>query len=60
MLLWPLLGALYLVLFVMVGLGTLRKGHVVLFWVGIVLPVLWIVGAMIRPTDAAEAAAVAR
>ncbi len=57
MLLWLLLGALYLVLFVMLGLTTFRKGHYVLFFVGIVFPLLWIIGAMMRPTDDAEAAA---
>ena len=60
MLLWLLLGTLYLVLFFMLGLATLRKGHYVLFVVGIVFPLLWIIGAMIRPTDDAEAAAAAR
>jgi hypothetical protein len=37
------------------GLTTLRKGHSVLFCVGIVFPFLWIVGAVIAPTPAAAA-----
>ena len=37
-------------------LTTLRKGHTVLFWVGIFLPFLWIVGALMHPTDSALAA----
>jgi hypothetical protein len=49
--LWILLGALYLTLFVMLGLATLRKGHYALFFFGIVFPVLWIVGALLGPTD---------
>jgi hypothetical protein len=39
MILWILLGALYLTLFVLLGLATFRKGHYVLFFIGIVFPV---------------------
>jgi hypothetical protein len=56
MVLWILLGALYFALFVALGLATLRKGHYVLFFVGIILPFLWIVGALLGPTESAEAA----
>jgi NhaP-type Na+/H+ or K+/H+ antiporter len=42
---------LYLTLFVLLGVATLRKGHYVLFCVGIIFPVLWIVGALLGPTD---------
>lgn len=52
---WLLLAALYLLLFVTLALTTLRKGHYVLFWVGIIFPVLWIFGALMGPTAAAEA-----
>jgi hypothetical protein len=34
----------------------LRKGHYVLFFVGIIFPVLWIIGAVLGPTRAAAAA----
>ena len=37
------------------GMATLRKGHTVLFWVGFILPVLWIVGALMQPTSSASA-----
>jgi hypothetical protein len=40
--LWTLLIVLYIALFISLGMATLRKGHYVLFWVGIVFPVLWI------------------
>ena len=56
MLLWVLLAALYLMALFVLGLTTLRKGHTVLFWVGIFLPFLWIVGALMHPTDSALAA----
>ena len=48
--LWLLLAAVYITLFVTIALATLRKGHYVLFWVGIIFPVLWIFGALMAPT----------
>ena len=56
MVLWFLLGALYLTLFIALGLATLRKGHYFLFFVGIFLPILWVIGALLGPTESAEAA----
>lgn len=53
--LWLFLAVVYFVLFVTLALTTLRKGHYLLFWVGIVFPVLWIFGAIMRPTARAEA-----
>jgi hypothetical protein len=41
---------------VSLGVSTLRKGHTVLFVVGIFLPFLWIVGALIAPTPRASGA----
>jgi hypothetical protein len=54
--LWILLGVLYLTALFVLGLATLRKGHTALFWFGIIFPVLWIVGALMQPTQAAAAA----
>jgi hypothetical protein len=54
--LWILLGVLYLVLLISLGLATLRNGHYVLFIVGIFFPLLWIIGAVIAPTTNARAA----
>ncbi len=53
--LWLLLVVLYFVALVVLGMATLRKGHTVLFWVGFILPVLWIVGALMQPTSSASA-----
>jgi hypothetical protein len=39
----------YLVLLLIPGLKTLRNGHGRLFFVGIFFPLLWLVGAAIRP-----------
>jgi hypothetical protein len=55
-LVWILLAALYLTALLVLGISTLRKGHIVLFCVGIFLPVLWVVGALIAPTPRVAAA----
>jgi hypothetical protein len=55
--LWILLGVLYLTALIMLGVATLRRGHTVLFFVGIIFPILWIVGALIEPTPRATGAA---
>jgi len=54
---WVLLCVLYLTALVVLGLATLRKGHTVLFWFGILFPLLWIIGAFIAPTEHAAARA---
>jgi hypothetical protein len=54
--LWFLLGALYLAALIVLGVATLRKGHYVLFVIGIVFPLLWIVGALMAPTPRAAGA----
>jgi len=54
--LWFLLAVLYLAALFVLGLSTLRKGHYVLFTVGIFFPLLWIIGAVIGPTPRAAAA----
>jgi hypothetical protein len=50
------LALIWLVLMITLGITTLRKGHWVLFIVGIFLPFLWIIGAMMPPTRAAQPA----
>jgi hypothetical protein len=44
-------GLLYFVLLVTLGIMTLRNGHGWLFFFGIFLPFLWIVGALMRPAS---------
>ncbi len=43
-------GLLYLVLMVALGVTCLRKGHWVMFIIGFIFPLLWIIGAVIPPT----------
>jgi hypothetical protein len=40
-------GVLYFILLVTLGIITLRKGHWVMFILGIFLPLFWIIGAVI-------------
>jgi hypothetical protein len=54
--LWILLVVLYLTALLVLGLSTLRKGHTALFWFGVILPILWIVGALMAPTPRVAAA----
>lgn len=39
-------GVLYLVLLITLGVLTMRKGHTVLFVVGIFVPFCWLIGAI--------------
>jgi hypothetical protein len=45
-------GLLYIVLLVTLGVMTLRKGHWVMFILGLFLPLFWLIGAVIPPTAA--------
>jgi hypothetical protein len=54
--LWIMLAALHLTALIVLGLATLRKGHTALFWLGILFPLLWIVGALMAPTAKVVAA----
>ena len=51
-----LLVIVYLTALVVLGMSTLRKGHTILFWFGILFPLLWIVGALMQPTAAVAGA----
>jgi hypothetical protein len=51
--LWILLGIVYIMCWVFFGLTTFRKGHYWMFWIGFLIPILWIIGALISPTDRA-------
>ncbi len=44
-----LLGILYVVLFIVLGVRTLRNGHWIMFIVGIFIPLFWIIGAVVPP-----------
>jgi hypothetical protein len=50
--LWILLAAAYVACWIYFGMATFRKGYW-MFWLGIILPILWIVGAFLAPTPRA-------
>lgn len=51
---WYVFGGLaalfWLVLLISLGMTTLRKGHWVMFVLGIFVPIFWIIGAVMPPT----------
>jgi hypothetical protein len=47
---------LYIILLFTLGMMTLRNGHGFLFWFGIFVPFLWLIGAVMRPTERAQSA----
>ena len=54
--LWVGLGILYFILLVTLGIMSIRKGHWVMFLIGIVFPVFWLIGALMAPRGQAAAA----
>ena len=48
-------GILYLIAVFTLGLMTLRNGHGLMFFFGIIFPVLWIIGAFMKPQETAAA-----
>ncbi len=49
-----LLGAIYVVLLITLGIISIRKGHWVMFIIGIFIPLFWIIGALLPPTRRAD------
>ena len=43
------LGIVYIVLLVVLGIRTFKNKHYILFALGFIVPVIWIVGAMLPP-----------
>jgi hypothetical protein len=49
-----LFGAIYVVLLITLGIISIRKGHWVMFIIGIFIPLFWIIGALLPPRGARE------
>jgi len=49
---WVGFGILYFVLLLVLGVMSLRKGHWIMFILGIFLPLFWLIGALLPPTRA--------
>jgi hypothetical protein len=47
------LAVIWISLFVVLGVSTLRNGHTALFIIGIIFPLLWVFGAVLPPTQRA-------
>lgn len=43
---YVILGLIWVVLFIFLGIKTLTKGHWVIFIFGIIFPLLWFIGAL--------------
>jgi hypothetical protein len=54
---WIGLGILYVVLLVTLGVISIRKGHWVMFLIGIIFPIFWLIGALMPPTRSAASPA---
>ena len=48
-----LFGLLYVILLITLGIVSIRKGHWVMFIIGIFIPIFWIIGALLPPTQSA-------
>jgi hypothetical protein len=44
-----LLGVIYFVLLITLGIISIRKGHWVMFILGLFVPLFWLIGALLRP-----------
>jgi hypothetical protein len=47
-------GILYLVLLIVLGLTAIKKGHWIMFLIGIFIPLFWLIGALLPPTGRSE------
>jgi hypothetical protein len=47
-------GILYLVLLIALGLTAIKKGHWIMFLIGILIPIFWLIGALMPPTEPSE------
>jgi hypothetical protein len=44
---WGILGIIYLLLMISLGILTFRKGHWILGLIGFIIPILWLIGAIL-------------
>jgi hypothetical protein len=45
------LAVIYVVLLITLGVLSLRKGHWVMFIIGLFFPLFWLIGALLPPTS---------
>jgi hypothetical protein len=51
-----LIAGIYLILLITLGIMSIRKGHWVMFIIGIFLPLFWIIGALMPAKNSAGSA----
>ena len=44
-----ILGIIYFVLLITLGIVSLRKGHWIMFIIGLFIPLFWFIGALVPP-----------
>jgi hypothetical protein len=44
------LAVLYVLLFLVLGIRSIKRGHWIMFLIGIPLPIFWIIGGLLPPT----------
>jgi hypothetical protein len=40
------LGVLYVLLFLFLGIRSIKRGHWIMFLIGILVPIFWVIGAL--------------
>ena len=48
---YGLFAVIYIALLLICGISSLRKGHWIMFIIGIFIPLFWIIGALIPPAN---------
>ena len=43
------LGVLYVLLFLFLGIRSIKHGHWIMFLIGIALPIFWVIGGLMPP-----------
>jgi len=46
-----ILGIVYVILLLTLGIMSIRKGHWIMFIIGIFIPIFWIIGALMPPKE---------
>lgn len=45
------LGLLYILLFAILGLRSIKHGHWIMFLIGIPIPLFWVIGGLMPPVE---------
>jgi hypothetical protein len=53
------IAGIYLILLITLGIMSIRKGHWVMFIIGIFLPLFWMIGALMPPKNSGPGSATA-